>query len=240
MSEIRESSLHGHAFKFACDPGHNASYFCFEDEQVVRERWWHVREGEVVLDVGAAFGSYALPALAAGAARVVCWSPENHAPLLRESLEANGWADRADVLESGVWSRNGWLVAREAAAMPEFHAERPAEWGDAIPPSAFAVVTLDDWAAFIGLLPAHSEGVGTLADLGRVDWIKIDVEGAEEDVLRGGIELIKAYRPRILVENHLFKDAALKDRCAAVLAGIGYREEGTVPYHAISHSLYLP
>lgn len=37
---------------------------------------------------------------------------------------------------------------------------------------------------------------------GVPDLIKIDVEGAEVDVLRGGIELLAMHRPRLLVEFH--------------------------------------
>lgn len=36
--------------------------------------------------------------------------------------------------------------------------------------------------------------------LRRVDWIKIDVEGAECEVLLGLIETLKTYRPRMIIE----------------------------------------
>lgn len=34
----------------------------------------------------------------------------------------------------------------------------------------------------------------------RVDWIKIDVEGAEVSVLKGGMKLLKKHRPKLIVE----------------------------------------
>jgi FkbM family methyltransferase len=224
--EIRVESFRGVSFKFACNPDHNASYFTFEDERIVRDRWWDIKPGDVVLDAGAAFGNYALPALAMGAAKVVCWSPENHAPLLRASLRANGWEDRAIVYESGLWNRAGILVAKEHAAMPEYFATPPTEWADGAPPNAFSVSTIDDHMTAEGLM--------------RVDWLKLDVEGAEVEVLMGAVGTLRHMRPKVLVENHLFKDATLKDRVASLLADFGYSEEGTVPYHAISHSLYTP
>jgi len=48
------------------------------------------------------------------------------------------------------------------------------------------VVTLDSWVAQQGL--------------NRVDFIKLDVEGAEYKVLRGGEETIKRFRPLIYME----------------------------------------
>ena len=41
-----------------------------------------------------------------------------------------------------------------------------------------------------------------LADLARLDWIKIDVEGAEIEVLKGVRQLIEKFNPRIIVEWH--------------------------------------
>ncbi len=48
------------------------------------------------------------------------------------------------------------------------------------------MVTLDSWVAQQGL--------------NRVDFIKLDVEGAEYKVLRGGEETIKRFRPLIYME----------------------------------------
>ena len=39
-------------------------------------------------------------------------------------------------------------------------------------------------------------------ELKRVDLVKIDVEGAELEVLKGGIETIHRFHPKIIVEVH--------------------------------------
>lgn len=43
---------------------------------------------------------------------------------------------------------------------------------------------------------------GRVNDLLPVDLIKIDVEGAENEVILGGVELIKKYKPTIQIEIH--------------------------------------
>jgi FkbM family methyltransferase len=44
-------------------------------------------------------------------------------------------------------------------------------------------------------------------DLPAPGWVKIDVEGAEEQVLRGMQNLLAAHRPVLLVENNAMRDA---------------------------------
>ena len=64
----------------------------------------------------------------------------------------------------------------------------------------------------------------------KPSMIKIDVEGAEAQVLRGAQELIAANRPRLLIEVH---SRALARECADFLAGLNYGirvlETGEVP-----------
>lgn len=226
MTEIRDRKFFGKPFKFACEPDHHASWWSFEDEEDVRLRWWHINPGDVVVDAGAAFGSYVFPALALGASKVIAWSPEGHKTLFELSTEANGWRDKIIFYDTGLWSSPGFLQVLEHEAMPRYFSALPDEWKEAMPPNAFPVETID-------IVFARHQ-------LDRADWLKIDVEGAEVEVLRGAEETLRKFKPRVLIENHLFKDASIKDRCASFLAdlGVGYREVETIPYHSVSHSFY--
>ena len=51
----------------------------------------------------------------------------------------------------------------------------------------------------------------------RLDWFKLDIEGAEERALRGAMKTIAKFRPTIIVEAHVFLDADLADKCEAVI-----------------------
>lgn len=56
--------------------------------------------------------------------------------------------------------------------------------------------------------------------LPRPDVIKIDVEGAEADVLRGAERVLSEYRATIFIETH---SASLRQECSQLLVDLGYR-----------------
>ncbi len=43
----------------------------------------------------------------------------------------------------------------------------------------------------------------------KIDFIKVDVEGAEYEFMQGAIQTIRRYKPKMLIENHLFKNGSL-------------------------------
>jgi FkbM family methyltransferase len=192
----------------------------FEDEEEVRERWWQIQPGQVVLDVGAAIGSYVLPALALGAEVVALCPQRVHAGLLSENLARNpGFAERCTIYSFGLYDREGWLWCDGSY---HFSEEYPAP--DKVNDEMLRVVPLDSMAH---LIPP------------RLDWVKLDVEGAEVLALRGAEQVLRRLRPRVLVENHLFMDPGIAAEVAAFMMGLGYSGESH-PYSRgnISHSLF--
>jgi FkbM family methyltransferase len=227
VSERRTGEIFGKTFTFLCDPDpkQHPTWWCFTDEKEVRERWWKIGKDEIVLDCGAAFGSYTLPALAQGAAHVYAWSPEGMDVVLNKNLDANGWTSKCTVFKTGLWSKIGCLKCPEKTLprlfMNEVEAKKDPEQG-----ATFMVSTLD-----FHIPPS----------LKHVDWIKLDVEGAEVEVLRGGKGVLNRWKPRILVENHLFKDPSIDKKVNGFLdsLNLGYVLIATIPYHGVSHSLYV-
>lgn len=229
--EVRTMNFRGHSYKVRGNPSQlsHPSFFSFEDEAVVREAWWNVKEGDVVFDVGAAYGSYALTALACGAAHAYCWAPEESRPL-RYNLWENGFEGRSTVFEDGVWSRRGILALRDGPVVPVLCQSRD---------EAVNIISSHSGTCTVFHVRSLDDIVPGLK-LERLDWLKFDVEGAEAECLAGAVKTIGAFRPKILVENHLFKDVDLQRKCALILRDLGYLNAETRPYHAISHSLYLP
>jgi hypothetical protein len=72
----------------------------------------------------------------------------------------------------------------------------------------------------------------------RVDWIKIDVEGAELGVLRGGERTLKRYKPNLLVELHEFHRADISLEVWSYLSALGYSCDGPYKHCAVSHAFY--
>lgn len=228
-SAVREFSFRGKSFKVACVEQPNfqhPSWFTYEDEVSVRDELWKIVEGDVVFDIGAAYGSYSICALAVGAEKIYAWSPPQATPpepdLFGETLDLNGWRLKTVIYRRGLYSKTGWLDAASQA----FTVEQP----PVLTVDHIRVVTLDETA------PREERGFFP----GKIDWMKLDVEGAEVEVLRGAEQTIKRYRPRILVENHLFVRKTIGDEVRELLEGWGFKHQVTMPYHSVSHSLYLP
>lgn len=212
---VKESSFRGVPFKIACDDdGSGASTFV--DEQDVRDRDWHITKDSCVLDIGAAYGSYALCALAVGAAYVYAWSPQReYADFMQESLIINGWEKKATVYKSGVYDRVGLLDMNRQVLVQDKTSDTIMEVGP-----------LDDW---------YEKELQNLNY--QTFHMKLDVESAELEVLRSGIKCIQGLRPTINIENH---SPALEQQVRSFLASLGYKEISTHPYHTVSHSLFIP
>lgn len=229
---IRDFSFRGRPFQIVCHetfPNH-PSWHMFVDEHTVREEMWRINPGEKVLDVGAAYGSYTLTAILQGAEHVWSWSPqfrhgeETEAETLTRSLMLNGWGNRCSITSHcGVFNLDGWLNTETQ----EFFTEKPeSQLGVQSFEHIIQVEKLDTWARRVR--PSW------------VDVMKFDVEGAEVSAILGAENTIRFFRPRIMVENHLFKRATIEQEVRDILLGWGYRELVTKPYHYISHSVYLP
>ncbi len=65
----------------------------------------------------------------------------------------------------------------------------------------------------------------------KPDIIKVDVEGAEYDVLKGAIETLKQYRPHILLATHDCHLPGVKDKCVQFLQQLGYQLHHTGNYN---------
>ena len=65
------------------------------------------------------------------------------------------------------------------------------------------------------------DGYASKADLGRVSFIKCDVQDHELDAMRGGVKLLTTHKPILLIEqlDHVFQTRELPE----FLYSLGYR-----------------
>lgn len=236
-------------FKVVCasESAYHPSLWSFLDEQDVRAAWWHPKDSNkygaaqraLVYDVGAAYGSYTLPALAAGC-EVIAWSPSYNvagepfeATVLEKSALLNGFTKKQktfyqpeggghfDVLTYGLWSKEGWLSAFDDKNSEWFSTEADAR---SVSSNVFRVRALDDIVHYTNC----------------PDWLKIDAEGAEFEILHGAEKTLLAHHPFVLLENHLHLDPQCDAKCEEYLGSLGYRKVGTMPHGVITHSFYEP
>jgi FkbM family methyltransferase len=187
-----------------------------------------VRPGEVVYDIGAHVGTMAL-----GAARLVGdrglvvafdGDPENIARL-REHAARNGFENYLRVVHAAVWSRTAvdgigfrrGTTARSQGGV-EADGKRPVlASGEVV---NVAAVRLDDFVA-AGEPPPQ--------------LVKIDVEGGEFEVLRGGEMLFAKQRPLIIVEVH-HQEAA--DQITRWLSDYRYCAQWNIPKEKFPRHLF--
>ncbi len=145
--------------------------------------WLAPKPGEVVLDIGANVGWYTMQASRAvgPTGRVIAFEPNAHnAHQLKQNLRLNGLTN-VQVIRKAAWSHTG-----------------PVGWYES-PVSVWHKVSPD--AATKIEAVAVDELVEQLA-LPRVDWIKVDVEGGEIEVLRGAWRTLERFRPVLSIEVH--------------------------------------
>ena len=147
----------------------------------------HIRPGDVVCDVGANLGYYSIlmSELVGHAGRVHCFEPNpGMCELLRATLGTNGFASRATVHPVA-------LSEAEKPAINFFIPHNEPKNAHAVPagfthPSGHTI-----------MVPTRK--LDSL-EFPRLDFIKIDVEGAELAVLGGLQRLKETFRPRIVSE----------------------------------------
>jgi FkbM family methyltransferase len=162
-----------------------------------------VREGDVVLDIGANVGFYTLLAarMVGPSGRVLAFEPlPDNLPVLRRHLAVNGLTN-VDVIPAAVASRSG---SRRFNTGEYPATGQLSELGGI----EVDVVSLDDLRA--------------AGRLSRVDLMKIDVEGAELEVLEGARAVLEEFRPVVIMELH---NPEMDRKCPELLRSLGYHIE---------------
>ena len=158
-------------------------------ERVYHHPLVHVRPGDVVIDCGAHIGGFTRLALRAGAGMVIAIEPEGaNLEAFRRNCAAELKNGRVKLVGKGVWDTNGKLTLHRSDT-GDSHSVivTPKGPGDVV----IEVITLD-----------------TLVDtlkLPRVDFIKMDIEGAERNALRGAMKVMGRWKPRLAISSYHLK-----------------------------------
>lgn len=162
------------------------------------------------VDVGANVGFFSVLLGRANPDRRVLAVEPSAAALarLRSNVLRNGLADRVIVEESALGSQSGQSSLSIVPGKEEYSTlgslVHPAISGSSSSLQEVAIRTLDSLVESLGLEPS---------------FVKIDVEGAELDVLRGAAGTLEIYRPIILCE---LNDRLLETRDASSESLLGF------------------
>jgi FkbM family methyltransferase len=159
----------------------------------------HVRPGMVAIDVGANFGYFTilLAALVGPSGHVHAVEPApNAAAMLRRSLELNGFQSNTSVIEAAAGASEG---ATSLLYVP-----------DREPKNAQIVASPEAVDAGGGRLHQVAQHrIDALAEgVGRVDFVKIDAEGAEEQIIDGMLAILRRDKPHLVLEFNAARSRA--------------------------------
>ena len=149
----------------------------------------YINKGDVVIDCGGHVGVFTHNALLQGAAKVIAVEPDpGNITCFRRNFEKELADGRVVLITKGVWKEETTL---ELFELEDNSGVNSVIWkrGKKV---EIPVTTLDKIVAAQGLT--------------RVDVIKMDIEGAEREALRGGMGTIKKLRPRIMLDAYHLPD----------------------------------
>jgi FkbM family methyltransferase len=165
------------------------------------------RAGDVVLDCGANIGLGTSAALARGASLVIAIEPAlDNVECLRRNLAAEIAAGRVVVYPKGVWDKDDVLPLNVQPSNTASYSVA-LRYRDASPGPRVELTTIDQLVRDL--------------QLKRVDYIKLDIEGAERAALAGGAQTIRRFHPRLTIslENRYDDPEAIPEIVRSLWSG---------------------
>ena len=150
-----------------------------------------VRQGDVVIDGGAHIGTFSRFAFNHGARKVIAFEPDpSNAECLKRNFEEELGDARMVLVQKALWDRSGVLNLMHGTHSGATKVSEATGLGEGLVPAT----TIDDALAEL--------------KLDRVDFIKLDIEGAERHAMAGAARTLGRFGPRmVLCTYHLPGDA---------------------------------
>ena len=163
--------------------------------------------GDTVIDCGAHVGLFSKYALQRGAQRVIAIEPDpTNLSCLELNLAHELTAGKVVIVKAGVWDVKTRLIlsaAEDRSATKSF------------------VLELQEDIEGVPVMPLD-EIVEDL-ELGKVDFIKMDIEGSERRALRGASRTLKRFKPRMAICSYHLPDDPLVITNTVLKASSDYR-----------------
>lgn len=150
-----------------------------------------VRKGDWVIDVGAHVGVFTDRALRLGAEKVFMVEPDPiNVECLRRNFSKEISSGRVVLIAEGAWSSKGYMNLNTGVANSGAGSMMYREAGGKT--ISVPVRPIDDMVAEY--------------KAPHIDFIKMDIEGAEREALKGAAETLKRWRPRMALDSYHLPD----------------------------------
>jgi FkbM family methyltransferase len=204
-------------------------YLAFHDiEGYLNNGRWRPQPGMTVLDVGGCRGEFALYAAkcVGPTGRVLMLEPDpQNITEAREVFALNGNPPNIEIVPAGLWKERGSVRFRSGQG-----ATSAIESFDAAPSGEVIEI------------PTHSlASLVSEYKLDRLDMVKMDIEGAELDVIASADQLPAHLKPRYAIASyHIVNGRRTADVLAEMFPKLGYHCKSGYPNHLTTWAATTP
>lgn len=214
----RVEDRHGYRAAYPFYP-YNAVY---QTEGYLRQGAWPLQPGMVVIDGGGCYGEFAMYAArqVGPTGRVLMLEPDVENVRRAEEVFAmqGGRPANLEIVQAGLWKSAGTI--RFAAGLGEM--SYVLEEGQAVPAGAHVIE-----------IPVESlQSLVEKFGLTRMDLVKLDIEGAEIEVVESSAALMATMAPRFAIASYHLRDGKqTAELLEPMFRRMGYAAETGFPDH---------
>ena len=158
----------------------------------------HVAQGDIVFDVGAHFGFFSCYALQKGAKKIYAFEPN---PYVFEILKEH----------ANIWDKE--KIEPFCLALSSFEGEAELflnnELGNAstlLKNRDNTILRLQKYEKSVKVKTTTIDRFVKENNIEKVDFIKIDTEGSEREIIKGAKETIRKFKPKMAISAYHFPD----------------------------------
>ena len=199
----------------------------YQIEGYLRGGEWDLPEGGVVVDAGACAGEFALYASrkVGPSGRVFLLEPDPaNTALCDEIFSLNGGRpSNLVVLKEGLWKSAGELAFKAGLSSDS-----------ALVEAAVGAATLagSEGGQTISVPVDSLDGLADRFDLRRMDFVKMDIEGAEIEAVEGARNVMSRFKPKFAIAAYHVRDGEMTHRrLEPMFRAAGYHAATGFPSH---------
>lgn len=183
---------------------------------------YNLRKGDTVIDAGAYPGDFAIYAAkkVGSEGRVIAFEPvPGNLKVLKKNIKLNKLKN-IKIIEKGLWNKK----TKKTLKVDRSHRGGNTILGTRDNPKGEKEITAE--------LASLDEIAEEDLNINKIDFIKMDIEGAELEALRGMEKSLKKYKPHLVIASyHIRNSEKTYKRVEKILEEYGYEVETPEPPH---------